>query len=174
MSEPDYRAVAARIRAETGIDVLDDDANARADRLATREQLRRVGSWVVASLLGAVGLLLVIAAAAADDAVAARVAVAVVGLAGAGGAVVLGVSAFRPSRRYRNEVLPRVAARDRFVAELGDAAPGLLAQSGVLTRAAYSAFSTPKDIRKMQAERARRRHQQSQQSQKPGTEDDES
>lgn len=150
MTAPDPRVVAERIRAETGVDLFDPDADAAAASVAMRRSVRQVAATVGGGMVGAVGLIFVVLAFARGDAAAgARVAYGVVGVLLMAAAVFVGVWGWRLPAAYREVVLPRRAARTRFFAEVGQ--PEMA--TSWLARRALVAYSTPAEVREMRAER---------------------
>ena len=157
MTSPDPRAVAARIKAETGIDVLDSGADAAAAAAAMRRAWRQVGGTYGGGSVGTLALICVVLAfAPGNAAVGLRAAFALVGVALAAAGTVLIVWAWRTPAAYTELYLKRRQAQQRFFAEIGQRCPSPFADGNWLTRKAMIAFSTPSEVRAMRAEAAAR------------------
>lgn len=154
---PDPRAIAARIKAETGIDVLDSNADAAAAKAAMRRAWRQVGGTMGGSLVGTLALLCIaFAFASGNDPVSARAASALVGVALAAASTTLIVWAWRTPAAYTELYVKRRQAQQRFFTEIGQPCPSAFADGSWLTRKALIAFSTPSEVRAMRAEAASR------------------
>lgn len=149
MTGSDPREAAERIRAETGIDLCDTDADAVAAKASMRRAYRQVAGTVGAGVLGAIGLVLVVLAATSDTTSAGgRIASGIAGVIFLAAAALVAVWAWRLPAVYRDLVLPRRAAHARLLAEIGG--EGL--PTDWLTRRAMVAYSTPSEVRQMREE----------------------
>lgn len=156
-SSPDPRAVAARIKAETGIDVLDSGADATAAAAAMRRTGRQVAGTFGGSLAGTFALVCIVLALAHGDAsVGLRAAFALVGAALAAAGVALVVWAWRIPTSYTELYVKRQQAQQRFFTEIGQPSPSSFATGDWLTRKAMVAYSTPGEVRAMREEAASR------------------
>ncbi|MGH3853098.1 MAG: hypothetical protein ACRDR6_06290 [Pseudonocardiaceae bacterium] len=166
MTSPDPRATAARdaaarIKAETGIDVLDRSADAAGAAASMRRAWRRVGGTFGAAPVGTLALICIVLAVVpgnggATISVGLRVAFAVVGLALAAAFTALIVWAWRTPAAYTELYLKRRQAQQRFFTEIGQPQPSEFEAANWLTRKAMTAFSTPSEVRAMRAQAASR------------------
>lgn len=135
MASSDPRAVAARIKTETGIDLLDSDADAAAAEAATRRAGRQVAGTLGASLAGPVALICIgLALAPGGDSLGLRAVVAAVGIALAAAAVTLIVWAWRTPAAYIELCLTRQQAQQWFFTEIGQPWPSRFVASDWLKR----------------------------------------
>ncbi|MGH3830295.1 MAG: hypothetical protein ACRDRS_07545 [Pseudonocardiaceae bacterium] len=166
MTSPDphaieARAVAARIKAETGIDVLDSSADAAGARAAMRRAWRQVGGTLGSSLAGTLALLCIVLAVVpgnggATISLGVRATFAVFGLAMAVASTALIVWGWRTPAAYTELYLKRRQAQKRFFTEIGQPRPSEFEDASWLMRKAMIAFSTPSEVRAMRAEAASR------------------
>ncbi|MBV9140135.1 MAG: hypothetical protein JO115_04335 [Pseudonocardiales bacterium] len=155
MTSPDPRAVAARIKAETGIDVLDSSADAAAATAAMRRAGRQVAGTCGASLVGTLALICIVLAFAPGNAsVGLRAVFGVIGVALAAAGTVLMVWAWRTPAAYTELYVKRQQAQQRFFTEIGQPQPSPFVAANWLTRKAMIAFSTPSEVRAMRAAEA--------------------
>ncbi len=153
MTSPDPRAVAARIKAETGIDVLDSDADAAAAAAAMRRAGRQIAGTIGGSLVGTLALICIVLTFAHGNAsVGLRAAFALVGVALAAAGTVLIVWAWRTPAAYTELYVKRQQAQQWFFTEIGQPWPSPFAASDWLTRKAMIAYSTPGEVRAMRKE----------------------
>jgi hypothetical protein len=153
VAPPDPRAIADRIRVETGIDLFDPAADAVAAAVAMRRAVRQVMGTIGCSGCGGLAsILLVLGFIPRHPGPGAGVRVALVVFGGAvvAGAVMLGIWGWRLPAAYREVFLPREAARRRFLAEIGQLRNPLGAADW-LGRKALIAYSTPAEVREMRA-----------------------
>jgi hypothetical protein len=157
VTSSDPRVVAARIKAETGIDVLDSAGDAAAAAAAMRRAWRQVAGTFGGSLIGTLALICIVPAFAPGNAsVGLRVAFALLGVAPAAASTVLIVWAWRTPAAYTELYVKRQQAQRRFFTEIGQPWPSPFADGNWLTRKAMIAFSTPSEVRAMRAEAAAR------------------
>jgi predicted lipid-binding transport protein (Tim44 family) len=153
MTPLEIRAVAARIKTETGIDVLDSSADAATARAATRRAGRQIAGTLGGSLAGSLGMVCIVLAFAHGDASAGlRAAFAVIGVAVAASSAALIVWAWRTPAAYAELYVKRQQTLQRFFAEIGQPQPSPLADADWLTRKAMAAFSTPGEVKAMREE----------------------
>jgi hypothetical protein len=153
VTSPDPPAVAARIKAETGIDVLDSTADAAAAAAAMRRAWRQIAGTIGGSLVCTLALLCIVLAFAPGNALAGvRPAFALVGVVLAVAGVWLLVWAWRTPAAYTELYVKRQQAQQRFFTEIGQASPSPFAAGNWLTRKAMIAYSTPSEVRAMRAE----------------------
>jgi hypothetical protein len=135
VASSDPRAVAARIKTETGIDLLDSDADAVAAKAATRRAGRQVAGTLGASLAGAVALICIpLALVPGSDSLGLRAAFTAVGIALAAAAATLIVWAWRTPAAYAALYLTRQQAQQRFFTEIGQPWPSRFVASDWLKR----------------------------------------
>lgn len=149
----DPTVVAARIKAETGIDLLDTGADAAAASAAMRRSVRQVAGTVGCGVVATAALVsLVLAFATGNAGAGVRVAFGVVGLLLAVAAVVSGRWAWRTPPDYARLYLARQAAQQRFFDEIGQPFPGPFTARDWLGGKALVAFSTPGEVRRMRTQ----------------------
>ncbi|MEO7195174.1 MAG: hypothetical protein ABIZ05_10175 [Pseudonocardiaceae bacterium] len=161
MTSPDphalaARAVAARIKAETGIDVLDRSADAVGAVAAMHRAWRRVGGTFGGGLAGTLALIsIVLAVVPGNGGATISLGVrAVFGVAMAAAGIALLVWGWRTTAAYTELYLKRRQAQQRFFTEIGQPRPSEFEDASWLMRKAMIAFSTPSEVRAMRAQAA--------------------
>jgi len=135
VTSPDPRAVAAQIKAETGIDLLDSNADAAGATAATRRAWRQVAGTFGGSLASGLGLLgFVLAFAPGNLLGVLRVAFAYVGVVSTAAAIALIIWGWRTPPAYAELYLRRQQAFQRFFIETRQPRPSLFVSSGWFTR----------------------------------------
>ncbi|MGH3827012.1 MAG: hypothetical protein ACRDQX_07540 [Pseudonocardiaceae bacterium] len=161
MTSPDphaieARAVASRINAETGIDVLDRSADTAGARAAMRRAWRQIGGTFGGGLAGTLALICIVLAVVPSNGSATislglRIGFAVFGVALAVTGTVLIVWGWRTTAAYTELYLKRRLAQQRFFTEIGQPRPSEFEAASWLMRKAMIASSTPSEVRAMRS-----------------------